>query len=223
MLIAIIGAFVLFRRGKRELAPIIFGPFIIALGAAAARVYPLNPSRVALYLIPILVIALTAGVEFFARLRPSLAPLTRTILFVLLVSPAPFLLTWSPPPSLVEDVPGVLAHLQANRKPGDRIYVYWASLPATLFYGPKYGINPNDIVMGQMHDKDLAGYQQDLESLHGGSRAWLIFSHDMHPDQRDAILARMNAMGHLVDAYPAQAYRPDASVFLYELTDSTGP
>ncbi len=223
LLLAIIGAVTLWRGGKRDMAALVFGTYVVALGASAARVYPYSPNRVALYLAPILIIAITAGVEALAGLTPRLKTVVRVALFLVLLMPQMFVLQLSPPPWLKEDLPPVLAHIRQNRQPGDKIFTYWAALPATLFYGHRYGIRQSDLSMGQIHGKDSLAYAHDLAPLIGQRRVWVIFSHDENEWQRDRILAAMDSVGRKLEVFPAQPDRPDAVVFLYDLSGRAAP
>jgi hypothetical protein len=220
--LAVWGVVCLWRRGNRDLAVLIFWPFLMGLLASVLRLYPFSAARVGAYLTPALVIALTAGIDYLAMRRPALRNAVRPVLFVLFLAPEPFVLQGTPPLWLIEDIPSVLQHVQANRQSGDRIYAYWAAVPATYYYAPQYGLTEKDIHKGEIWEPDIAHYAGEIDPLIGSSRAWLIFSHDRNPDQRDAILAHADSLGRRIEQFPAKPARPDAVVYLYDFSGSPG-
>jgi 4-amino-4-deoxy-L-arabinose transferase-like glycosyltransferase len=218
LVISIAGCIVFWHRGRRETNAIIAGLFLVALAATTLRLYPFIAARVCLYLLPGLIIAFTQGLEYLSTLgRRYTAPLL-AIFFCLFLMPQSVVAASAPPPWLIQDIPGVLAYVQAHRDPADPMYVFWGAVPATFFYGPRFGIERNDIIQGKLHRKDLAAYGRDIDELFFRGRVWLIFSNDFHPEERDAILAKMDSLGHRVTEFPSQAKRTDAVTYLYEVS-----
>ncbi len=216
VLLALVGAFALWRSEHRDIVAVLGGPFVISLVASAAGAYPFNPSRVSLYLVPLLIVALVAGIDWIARRSPGMHVVIVAALFLVLIAPQPFVIHWTSPPWLTEDVPSVLAHIQVNRQRGDAIFAYWGGVPSTYFYGPRYGIDPADVIGGQTHGADLQAYVNEVDAVRGRSRVWVIMSH-YKQNERDAILARLGTFGKRTDEFIATSGSVPSSVYLYDL------
>jgi hypothetical protein len=108
--------------------------------------------------------------------------------------------------------------VQAHRQTGDKIFAYWGAGPATAFYGPLYGIDPTDVIVGKVHRRDFSPYDEELAPLRGNRRVWVIFSHDFHKRERNTVVFKLDSMGRRLDLYPPQTVRTDAAAYLYDLT-----
>jgi len=222
LIIAATGIWFLWRRGRRDVVALMFGPVVVALVASAAQLYPFT-GRFTLFLLPAFVVALAAGVGFIARAAPKYPQVAQAVLFVVLVNPPAFVRSSTTPAWLREEIRPVLSHVAAKRQPGDKIYVYWGGAPATAFYGPRYGLKNTDWVAGGLHGDKADGYLPEFDQFRGSSRLWVIFAHSRAPGVRDGILRHLDSLGvkRMSEEYPPpESPRDDAAAFLYDLRRS---
>src|SRR6185369_15462315 len=96
-----------------------------------------------------------------------------------------------------EDTAPLVATLRAERKPGDRVYVYYGAVPAFTFYHPDLDAA---VTLGTSHRDDVGAYEAELKPLLApGERLWLVFAHVFPAaggaDEREAILAKLGVYG----------------------------
>ena len=110
-----------------------------------------------------------------------------------------------------------LAYVRGHLSPGDRLYVYSASLPAFDYYGPRTGLPPDTALRGGWVGEN-AGASRDVERLRDGhGRVWILFTHSIRPDGSDdeaRFLGLMDAGGRRLDAFRATG----AAVYLYDVS-----
>jgi hypothetical protein len=170
--LAAVGFFVLWRRNRTG-AIVLLGPLAAAVLAAVAQQYPFR-TRIALYVLPGLVLAVAQGAEWIrvrmARLQPALGSACMLALFA---SPL-----WSvvrvPPPYFVEDHKTVLAYVRDNRRPDDAVYVYPYEVQAVERYGAEYGLAPGAYEIGRCSNEDRRVFLRDVDRYRGRSRVWVI-------------------------------------------------
>jgi hypothetical protein len=131
----------------------------------------------------------------------------------------------TPPVYRNEDVKPVLSYMQANRRPGDGVYVYYGAGPAVTFYGEIYGLRKNEYVVGGSHRGDGHCYFEELDMFRGRPRLWVVLTHTsfIYPE-RDDILRYLDTIGVRRDVFAVQSRLPGrrdkpAEVFLYDLSD----
>ncbi len=168
--LAIAGIAVIWRQ-RREAALILFGPVAATLAAAALGQFPFR-SRLVLFLLPAILIALAAAIDWLgaqaARIR-----LRQPALIALLVPPV-FAIASTRPPYVVEAFKPVLAHVHDH--PGDAVYVYANSFEALDRYGPLYGLPPGAWAAGTCDERDVRPFLADVDHFRGKSRVWVIAS-----------------------------------------------
>ena len=170
--LAAVGFVVLWRR-NRVGAIALLAPLAVGVVAAVAQQYPFR-TRIALYVLPGLVLAVAEAAEWIrarmARLHPALGGACMLALFA-----APF---WSfvqvPPPYFVEDHKTVLAYVRDNLRPGDAVYVYPYEVQAVERYGPQYGLIPGAYEIGRCSNEDRRVFLRDVDRYRGRSRVWVI-------------------------------------------------
>ena len=216
---ALIGVWRLWK-SQRRLTMLCLSPVVMGLIASALRMYPWAGGRASLYLTIPFALALGAGIVYAGNLLPSHKWLPQAALFLAFINPPEFLLKGFSPPWLNEPIEPALAYVQANRKPGDRIYVYWGAVPATMFYGPRFGISQSEYVSGGIYGKNWDQYASELAQFSGSPRVWVIFSHT-RTSEREQIMHQMDSLGvqQTGMAFPHPGLtKPNVSVALYDLS-----
>jgi len=213
----------LWRRNRRACL-LLTAPLAITLGAAVAEQYPFS-DRLILFLVPGVILAIAAAVEGLCRLvRPLSSGLAGVIAFGML-APAVYPVAATPPVYLNEHMKPILALVQAERRSGDGIYVYYGAAAVVAFYAPHYGLDHKEYSVGGCHRGDTRRYLQELDTFRGRSRVWLLITHSLpRYREREDIVAYLDTIGTRMDsltvasravgrtALPAEAY-------LYDLSD----
>jgi hypothetical protein len=223
--LAVLGAAALWRR-RPALALLLFAPTAVALGAAELRLYPFD-LRLVLFAVPALILAIAAGVETLAAILLPRRGLPGTagiaLLFGAALLPALAGFAADPPVYRIEETRPLLRALQAQRRAGDAVYVYYGAGHALRFYGPRYGFRDGDYVLGGCHRGDTRVYLEDVDRFRGRPRLWVVFSH-AQPwlGEREALLAYLDRLGTrrlALRALPhGRMFSLPAEAFLYDLS-----
>jgi hypothetical protein len=214
-IIFVAGLAFLFRRNW-HLAAVILLPLLLALAASGFHKYSLV-GRMLLFATPLFIIALASGVNGLAGLVRNryVAHGLRILMAVyLLWGPLSASLTEFVEPKTREHIKPTMEYLRESSKPGDTIYVYYNTGPAFRFYAPKYGLEPDNTIIGTDHSADPEAYYAELDQLDGRKRVWFIFSHIYEKgkfNERDFILAYADQLGEKVREYRI----PATTVYLY--------
>jgi hypothetical protein len=194
-------------------------PFLITLSASALRLYPFG-SRLILFLVPLVIILISEGVD---RIRRTLsfnrwmAYGTWILLAVLsLIGPTREAFSNLIEPRNLEDIKAVLAYLQRNQVPGDQVCIDGGAGPAYQYYAPFYKQVLEPCVLNLSPADNTEANVQDIMNKTRPGRAWFLFSHkndriDVDPEL--AFLASVDRVGRVVDQYRASG----ASVYLAEI------
>jgi len=218
------GVWVLGRR-DRTVALLLLGPLVLVLAAAIAREYPFR-DRLILFLLPGLLIAIAACIEWIRERLTSASPLLGTATVIGLTGLAVYPVTARPPTYRTEDMKQVVSYVAANRRPDDGIYVYYGAAPAVLRYGGMYGLPRHGYLVGGCHRGDARRYLQELDRFRGQSRVWVLFTHPLpRYHERENILHYLRAIGIQRDSLTvssrAVSWTPlPAEAFLYDLSDA---
>jgi Dolichyl-phosphate-mannose-protein mannosyltransferase len=220
---AIVGVVSLWRR-HRLAAQMLALPIALAILAAAVRAYPLD-GRLALWVLPAIVMAIgecaaRAG-DALGRHVPYASVLVAGVLAVL---PARAIAR-TYPFYQKEEMRTVLAYVRDHRQPGDAVYVYFGAVPAVAFYGPRYGIQPDEVTVGRCHRPELQRYFSELDAFRGRPRVWLVMSHTSPPQlgEREMLRSYLSTIGAVRDSiitHLARGPLPSASAYLYDLSDA---
>jgi len=220
LVLAALGVAALWRR-RRDVALFVVGPVAVALAAAVAQQYPFR-SRLMLYLLPGLLLALAAGAGWLAdgarRLHSALGA---TLVLVLAAAAPAAALVEAPPPYDLEHHRDVLGYLQRHRRPGDVVYVFPLTRVGTLFYGPRYGLRPADWVSGVCDREDTRRYLRDVDRFRGAQRFWLLTSGARpYRAARPAVRKYLSAIGVKRDSlFLPSLTLGNVSLELYDLSD----
>jgi hypothetical protein len=224
----LVGFWILWRR-QRTLAYCLLAPVAVTLGAAVAHRYPFA-DRLILFLVPILLLALGSGIEtvreWVSRGSHSFwfkAP--GWLAYGALGGAAFWPIIRTPPVYHVEDMKPVLAYLQSQRRPADRIYTYYGAAPATAFYAGRYGLHDRDYAVGGCHRGEGRRYLEELDTFRGSPRVWVVLTHSLPAFQeREDLLRYLDAIGVRRQGFAVSARTLDnrgfpAEVYLYDLSD----
>ncbi len=217
LLLAICG----FLASRRWLGLAAVGSVGTLIDAAAWRVYPLSGGRTSVFLLPFLYLgiagAVGAGASLTVRrdvqtlLTGAVAVIAALVLGGMVVRGVR-----APQAGLVyEEVAPLIATLEAERRPNDRVYVYDGGVQAFRFHHPA---SDPAITLGGSHRNDETKYAAELRPLLvPGQRLWLLFAHVHVPKsgrpERETILADVALTGRQIAVHEA----PGASLHLFEI------
>jgi hypothetical protein len=182
-LLALVGL-VEFARENRWLALALAGPVLFLLFAAALQKYPFG-GRLALFVVPCAVLLAARGAwALYEAARATNRFAAVGVLALLLGAGAWQAAEALRRPARSEQLAPVLERVRAELRPGDRVYVYYSSVPAFLFYTRDRAL-PAAVELGTEHRDDPAGYRAEVARLRG--RVWVLFS---HPHKHEETLIR---------------------------------
>jgi hypothetical protein len=215
------GGYVVLWRRRRFAALVLLGPLAAAAFAALAQQYPFR-TRLVVYLVPALLLAVAEGAESVRRLLARIHPAAGAVaMAVLFVGPVESSVRW-PPPYFIEDHKTVLAFVREHRRPGDAVFVYGYELEALERYGAAYGLGPDDYTIGGCHADDRREYLREVDRFRGAPRVWLIAG-AVPPFQppREIIDAYLSTIGVRRDHIEVPSARPlfPVSATLFDLSD----
>ncbi len=224
-------------RAPRWFAAAGLGAIATVVVAGFVRVYPLSGGRTSLFLLPFVYLPFGAAVAWLYSAprpptrnggdaereeRPHGRNARAVVARALGVAAAGALLTLpllapaDPNAGLVyEETAPLLATLAAERKPEERVYVYYGAVPAFTFYRPELDAG---VTLGGSHRDDVHAYEAELRPLlAAGGRSWVLFAH-VFPrpnggDERDAILSTLAVYGKQVGEWKTRG----ASLHVFEL------
>ncbi len=199
---------------RPDAAPLLVGPALVTLAAAAAHLYPFS-GRAILFLTPTGLLAAADAVESLveglARLRVP-RPASAAALSVSLAAAAVMHL----PVYRHEETRPVLAAVAASLRPGDVLYVYYGAERAVRFYGPRVGIHPSDATFGGCHRGQPREYLRELDRFRGRPRVWVVFAHAVSSlAEQPTIRGYLGRIGKRVEGFE----EVEASAELYDLSD----
>ncbi len=208
-------------RTRRNVALLILGPLVLALAAAVAHQYPFR-GRLIFYLIPSLLLALAAGAEWVRQRVHSLHPALGAGWMIALLAPPVGALVEAPPPYEIEHHRTVLGYLQRHRQPGDVVYVFPVSRIGAMFYGPRFGLKPDQWITGVCDRKETRPYIRDVDRYRGVRRVWVL-SAGARPFRvaRAAVRSYLSTIGVRRDSLelPSLIW-VSTSLDLYDLSDT---
>lgn len=202
--------------------------FLVAIGAAVSRQYPLA-QRLALYLLAPAVLAVTAALDEgssrhrWALRRPWGAVVALVTAGVLIVVAAPAvnlgLRTLAVPDETTAGRQAI-AFVAEHRRPADLVLTdIWAQ-SAFAFYGPRLQVTPNGLVSFQPAGSPSCAVDP-FRSLAGRSRVWLVLAHQpsTQPTRTPVYRSEFATVGSEVAFFHGAG---DAGAYLYDLTRPPG-
>jgi len=218
--LAALGVAVTWRR-QRVIALLLAGPFAVAVVAAVAHQYPLR-GRLMFYLMPALLVTIAAGAEWIRDRLASVHPVLGASAMTALLVPAALGLVRDHPPYEIEHHRTVLAYLQKNRKPGDRVHVFPLSRMGVLFYGARYDLKLSDWTTAACDRNETRPYLRDVDQYRGANRVWLLTSGSRpYRSARAAVRDYLGKIGTKRDSLVLESLTGTVSLEMYDLSDST--
>jgi hypothetical protein len=195
------------------------------MAAAVAHQYPFR-GRLIVWLVPSALIAAAAGAEWIRGRASALhsaagAALGAALMLAFLASPV--MAMWEmPPPYDIEHWRALLSYLQSHRQTGDEVYVLPLQRIGMSFYGPSYGLQPQDWTTGVCSRDDTRAYIRDVDRYRGVRRLWVL-SASSRPFRvvREAVRKYLNTIGVRKESVELPSLTMTAvSVELYDLSDA---
>jgi uncharacterized membrane protein len=155
-------------------AALLVAPVPLFVAAAALHRYPLE-GRLALALVPVVLLAMVAGADWgWPRGVAITAGLVA--LGVLFVPTAASTVAFTLHPRMNEDLRPVLQTMRQQLRRGDVILVDTGARPAFTYYAARLGIH-GDAILRLGRKEGGCDDRQALARLAGGQRMWAVFSH----------------------------------------------
>jgi hypothetical protein len=224
LLLAASGFWLLWRRMGSGVA-LFVAPIAAMIGAGIVRQYPFS-DRLILFLLPYLFIGTAASVGWIYLKVFSRSKYVGWVVVAAIVGPAVYPTIAIPPPYRVEDMKPVMAHLRANKHPGDVVYVFDGARLAFSFYSREYGFNEDDYIVGGCHRGDNRSYFEELDAFRGKPRIWVVLTHALASlKERDDIQHYLDTIGDRRDEFVVRSrvvshWALPAEVWMYDLSDS---
>ena len=184
-LLILVGCVSFFAR-EWAIALIMISPFAMTFAASALQRYPFRDQFI-LFLIPFAYLFMAEGLgrmySFLAKWNRPIALITYGIIFLIVLKPAVSTATRNfVYPSRSWDLRPVIEHVVKNYRAGDTIYVSGGGQIFT-YYAETYGLNTNNVIFRNTHR--IVGrwaFENDLKTLAGRNRVWVIFAHFEDPN-----------------------------------------
>jgi hypothetical protein len=228
-IIFFIAGCVYFLRCQRQNFLILIAPVLVTLIAAFLYKYPFQ-DRVVLFLSPIFLIILAQGAVFLVqRSRPKTAVFLSWIaLFLMVAIPLQQASGLLVKADLREEIRPAIEYIRTHQQHGDLLYVFQRGEFQFRYYAPKYGYQPGDYIIGVddldktandtvvLSSEERQRYQADLDKLRGNPRVWLLFSHAVFAEERNAIRDYLEQIGQKQRTFRTKG----AFVYLYDFSMS---
>jgi len=199
-----------------QLGAVIIIALTLALIASGFHKYSLL-GRMLLFIVPLFFIVLSSGIigigALFKQRYLSLAVQVLSILYFIW-APIRISLGEFASPTYREHIKPTLQYLSDYKKDNDLIYVYYNTGPAFRFYAPKFGLDNSDYIIGNDYSNEPHNYRDEINSLQGNGRVWLLFSHIYENgdyNERDIILEFANRVATKIREFRV----PSTSIYLY--------
>ena len=215
------GFWVLWKK-QRDAALFLFLPTLVVVGLSGAEIYPLT-ARLLAFLIPFLLVAVAAGAsDLVTRLQYRFQFVGTGLLAVLIGAPI-YAIATALPPSSIQHVRPIMAHVSERHETSDRVYVYSGAGLAFSYYAPRFGIPEEGVILGRCSLSDPRSYLRELDLLRGHKRVWLVATHEQRDGELQLILGYLDQLGRRLDSVIERATsgRPieHAYGYLYDLSD----
>lgn len=215
------GCISLYAEKKRTLL-LLISPILLTL-LASSRFYPFSGrGRLLLFIIPAVLLLVAEGAELIRSKISSHNTAVLGIIFIglLLLYPVATTSYHLLEPHYNEEIKPVIEYVRENQQDGDVLYIYYGAAPAFEYYSAKYGYDANDYVVGVSSRDNLSNYINDLDTLRGNRRVWILFSHVCTwrgVDEEKFFLQYLDDIGTRLDFFKSAG----ASVYLYDLSQET--
>ena len=218
--LAALFGFVAIWRDSRSRGLIVSAPLVVALIVATLHQYPFR-GRLAMYLVPSVLLALGAAAGWMRSLAGRLHPVAGWSVVAACLAVPVLTMVKHPPPYEVEHWRTVLQYLVTHRQAGDSIYVFPLSRVGMQFYGPQFGLQMDDWTTVPCHREDTRAYLRDVDRFRGTARLWLVSSGARpYRTARPAIRGYLETIGRRTDAMALRSFSmTDVTVERFDLSD----
>ncbi len=213
-IITLLGVTVAFCRKRYLYASIFVITLLALLTASGLKQYPFAP-RLILFLIPFFILFLSEGLAFIC------SKLYMTPVFVLIL----FLLTrfqWDEAiHKTVHERPRqhirpMIKYILENKKDGDKIYVYFRTKFAFMYYAERFDISEEDYYIGIDYAVSDETYMTDVDNLKGAAAVWVLMSHyENKPNYLYPFFEKLKKYGERQNQHYHQSR--DARLYMYEI------
>ena len=223
----ILGCVALARRQPVQLTALA-GALVVLYVASALRIFPFDATvkgfnkiaagngRVLLFLLPSLVLLVTAGVV--ELLASPLRYVRRTgVATAALVLGAPLYYAITGLPYSPHDLRPILAAMREQKQPGDRLYVYYGGRQAFEWYRSRFPFADDRVVRGGCYRPAWREYLRELDAFRGTGRVWVMVVHPAGINgihEGGTIEAYLDAVATKVGRWGAK----DSFALLYDFT-----
>jgi len=211
------GFVILLKRDRITLAVTLLAIVGLALTAASLDRYPLS-GRLALYLLVVIILPLSAVVDWSMRrlpVRPGLGLCGVALVASVIVSPVMAAASYAPHPFTTPDTRDVLRFVRDHRQPGDQLWVQWPEVAVAQFYAAPFKLQP-DAYLGDGGGAGSGGCSgQPPSTAANGRRVWAVFGYRLStapPNERASIVATLSQQATL----RTEAQRAGAVAYLYD-------
>jgi hypothetical protein len=167
---------------NRETPLLLLSPVVPMLLASAVHKYPFG-GRLALFLVPILLLLMAEGAETIRAVAGN--GFGVILVVVLLIDPglytlhrfvSPFSGTERAGVMPLEEMRPLAVQLKSRFRDGDAVYVYHDAKPSFEYYEERIGFPNENVRMGTAGGDDPKSYEADLRGF-TGKRVWVVLSH----------------------------------------------
>jgi hypothetical protein len=201
------------------------GAVATLIDAAALRVYPLSGGRTSVFLLCFVYLGLASALAASVRgelpgaLRALPSALRATVGTAAAVAIALVVGRGVAAPTaglVYEETAPLIAAIDAERQPTDRVYVYDGAVQAFRFHHPA---SDPAITLGGSHRQKPNAYIEEIRPLlTPGQRLWVLFAHVHTPangkSERDVILGDLGVYAKQLDVRETLG----AELYLFEVT-----
>jgi len=193
-------------------------PIALTLLASSMHRYPFQ-GRLLLFLVPSLLLMITAGLGTVQKTTWEALPLMNVLLVgFLFLNPL-----WDSGNQFVkptgrQEIRPAIDYIEKHLSQGDVLYCYYGAEPALQYYRQRGLIRPVNQVTGVASPENWELYRLDLDKLRGRRRVWILFSHVSHSygvDEQLLFLDYLNQIGKRLGGMQVTG----ASAFLYDLSN----
>jgi hypothetical protein len=203
-----VGLVYLYKNNEKFYFLILILPIFFTFIASILKFYPIY-NRLMVFTLPILYLIISKGFEYFScKFRKDIIIiifLTLLILFQPLIYSSRSLII---PRYSQETRPAINYYLNHKSK-NDKIYVYYNTEPAFLYYTRNIKIN---YIKGKGTWDDPEAYFNEIKTFNIKGRIWFIFSH-VRGNEKDIFVKKLNEIGKKLD----ELETPGASLYLYNI------
>lgn len=196
---------------------LLLAPILLALAASWMGRYPFK-DRLILHLVPAALLLIGFGLLRLRHLGGQYGYwVAGAAAALLLVQPAVSASQALVHPRTGQEFRAAFEIMNSQLEAGDIVYIYERAGPQSLYYLEHQGLRVDDPTVtyrfGTSREGKWENHQQELDTLRGNARVWVVFPTGFHV--RDG-LNYFDQMGALVGQFET----PGVELYLYDLSDS---